>query len=187
MNKIKVIFGRKNSCLEHIFKKTSLICDSDDAFGAQHVLCIKRPTFIGLAPSTLRQKVYVGWTTRQGFFVSTLMVAWTSSAISDMGVLSPDTHQLGSPVQLPGGEERGGMGAKGHRLVDVHVDSASLEKGLCSYPGVPLSSSLPQDKFSIDRVIPHPQWWGIFACCAFCSQGPQRSMWYNFLNKCFEV
>lgn len=37
MNKIKVIFGRKNSCSEHVLKKTLLICDSDDAFGAQHI------------------------------------------------------------------------------------------------------------------------------------------------------
>lgn len=111
MNKIKVIFGRKSSCSEHILKKTSLICDSDDVFGAQHIPCIWNSHLLAQHHLHSGKRFIVGWTTRWGFFVSTLTVTWTSSAISDMDVLSPDTHQLGSPVQLPRGEEGGSMEA----------------------------------------------------------------------------
>lgn len=40
MSKIRVIFGRKkkNHAQSTVFKRLSLICDSDDACGAQHIL-----------------------------------------------------------------------------------------------------------------------------------------------------
>lgn len=60
MSKIQVIFGRKKSCSEHIFQKTSLICDSDDARGAKHILLHPETQLYHL--STIRTQVSVVWT-----------------------------------------------------------------------------------------------------------------------------
>lgn len=191
MNKIKVIFGRKNSCSEHIFKKTSLICDSGDAFGAQHI--------------PLHQETHVYWLST--IYTRAKGLCWLNNKVGilcqhingDLNLKCHLWHGCAVTRHTPAGKPRAtAWGRRAWKYESIRSWAgrcagllSESEKGsvwlLWSSAFFFITPRQIEYRTKIESSPVLSGEVSLQAVLFVLSQDPQRGVWCNFLDKCFKV
>lgn len=145
-------------------------------FGAQNIIFASRnPCFSAQYQLHLGERFIL---VEQEVSILTVTRSWTVT--SDRGDLLLDLCLVESILQLPGGQEYGSVGALGHRLGDVSVDSVLWKRLFVSSLGCGVSVHFllhyPKTVWTWDtaRATPYSNWWHTFAHCARSNSGPAK-------------